>query len=371
MEKPAAVSANPAPAAAPGALQRGLAPHAVRLVILLIAGALVALFVARWDAWVGASGRQTTDDAYVRGDITPLSAKVEGIVRQVAVTDYQRVPAGALLIEIEDSDYRARVAQAEADLLGTAAAIDNLKAHKAQQHVLITQAEQVIVGTQADVERTRLEAERQRSLVATTYGTPQKLEQVTADQKRFQATLARNRAELEGQRREMAVLDTQESQLRAAHKAKQAMLDLAKINLEYTRIRAPIDGMVGERGVRAGQYVHAGAQVIAVVPLDTVWVVANYKETQLTNVAIGQRAEVRVDSFPGTVLAGHVDSIAPASGSQFSLLPPDNATGNFTKVIQRIPVKITLDPGHPLAGKLRPGMSVVATIHADGVAAKP
>ncbi|MEJ0067956.1 MAG: HlyD family secretion protein [Pseudomonadota bacterium] len=230
---------------------------------------------------------------------------------------------------------------------------------------MIAQAEQVIVGTQADVERTRQESDRQRSLVASTYGTQQKLEQATADQKRFIATLARNRAELDGQRREMAVLDTQESQLRAEQKAKQAMLDLAKINLDYTRIRAPIDGMVGERGVRTGQYVHAGAQVISVVPLDTVWVVANYKETQLTNVAIGQRAEIRVDSFPGVVIAGRVDSIAPASGSQFSLLPPDNATGNFTKVIQRIPVKITLDPGHPLAGRLLPGMSVVATIHAD------
>ena len=142
-------------------------------------------------------------------------------------------------------------------------------------------------------------------------------------------------------------------------------MDLAKIELGYTRITAPIDGMVSERGVRAGQYVHDGRQVISVVPLGSVWVVANYKETQLTHVQIGQRAEITIDTFPGVVVTGHVDSISPASGSQFTLLPPDNATGNFTKVVQRIPVKIVLDPGHPLDGQLRPVMSVIATIRTD------
>jgi membrane fusion protein (multidrug efflux system) len=250
-------------------------------------------------------------------------------------------------------------------LLGAEAAIENLKSRKALQHAQITEAESVIAATEADVERTRQEAARQRALLATTYGTPQRVEQAVADAKRFEATLARNRTELEGQRRQMAVLDTQESQLRAEAKAKAAQLDLAKINLGYTKIVAPVDGMVGERGVRDGQYVRAGTQVLSVVPLLNVWVLANYKETQLTNVAIGQKAEITVDTFPGTVISGHVDSIAPVSGSQFSLLPPDNATGNFTKVVQRIPVKLLLDPGHPLAGKLRPGMSVTATVVTD------
>jgi membrane fusion protein (multidrug efflux system) len=163
----------------------------------------------------------------------------------------------------------------------------------------------------------------------------------------------------------MAVLDTQEAQLRADAKAKKALLDLAKINLGYTRIAAPVAGMVSERGVRDGQYVHAGSQVITVVPLDSVWVLANYKETQLTHVAIGQRAEIRVDTFPGIVINAMVDSIAPASGAQFSLLPPDNATGNFTKVVQRIPVKLRIASDNPLAGRLRPGMSVIATILTD------
>jgi membrane fusion protein (multidrug efflux system) len=343
----------------------------VRLAVVVAAGVVVAIFVTRWDAWVGARGRQVTDDAYVRGDITPLSAKVEGYARSVAVTDFQMVRAGDLLVEIEDQDYQARVAQAEADVLGAEAAIENLKSRKALQHAQITEAENVIAATEADTERTKQESARQRALLATTFGTQQKVEQAIAEERRFAATLARNRTELDGQHREMAVLDTQESQLRAEQKAKKAALDLAKINLGYTKIIAPIGGMVSERGVRTGQYVHTGMQVISVVPLQNVWVVGNYKETQLTHVAIGQKAEVTVDTFPGIVIAGHVDSIAPASGSQFSLLPPDNATGNFTKVVQRIPVKLALDPGNPLVGKLRPGMSATATIVTDAEAAKP
>jgi membrane fusion protein, multidrug efflux system len=341
----------------------------IRLAVLLAAAVIAVLFVTRWDVWTGAWTRQTTDDAYVRGDITPLSAKVEGYVVRVPVNDFQVVKAGDLLVQIDDRDYQARVAQAEADVLGAQAAIENLKSRKELQHAQISQAEDVIAATEADVERTKLEANRQRTLLATTFGTPQKVEQSVADQKRFEATLARNRAELDAARRQMGVLDTQESQLRADAKAKQAMLDLAKINLGYTRITAPVDGMVSERGVREGQYAHSGTQILSVVPLANVWVVANYKETQLTRVAIGQKAEITVDSFPGITVTGHVDSISPASGSQFSLLPPDNATGNFTKVVQRIPVKIVLDPNNPLAGRLRPGMSVEATIITDSAAA--
>jgi membrane fusion protein, multidrug efflux system len=362
---PAAPAGAPQPAAPPA---RGL-PRTVailgRVAVVLVAGAIVFLFATQWDRWVGLSARQVTDDAYIRGDITPLSAKVEGYVRHVAVDDFDRVKQGDLLVEIDDADYRAKVAQAEADLLGAEAAIENLKSRKATQHAQVAEAETVITATQADVERTRLEAVRQRELLATTFGTHQKFEQATADEKRFAATLARNQAELDAQRRQLSVLDTQELQLRADAKAKQAALDLAKINLGYTRIVAPVGGMVSERGVRNGQYAHAGTQVISVVPLDNVWVVANYKETQLTHVAIGQRAEIRVDTFPGILIKATVDSIAPASGSQFSLLPPDNATGNFTKVVQRIPVKLRIAPDNPLAGHLLPGMSVEATILTD------
>ncbi len=356
----------PPSAAAPPAPRRRWSPDlTVRLAVLVAAGIIVVLFATQWDRWVGGSTRQVTDDANIRGDVTPLSAQVAGYVRHVAVDDFQRVKAGDLLLEIDDSDYRAKVAQAEADLLGAQAAIENLKARKETQHAAVAEAESTIAATQADVLRTKQEAERQRSLLASTYGTPQKVEQAVAEERRLEATLARNQAELDAQRRQFAVLDTQELQLRAEAKAKQAALDLAKINLGYTRITAPVSGEVSERGVRDGQYVHGGSQVIAVVPLDNVWVIANYKETQLTHVALGQRAEIRVDTFPGIVIKATVASIAPASGSQFSLLPPDNATGNFTKVVQRIPVKLRIGPDNPLAGHLRPGMSVVATILTD------
>ncbi len=377
-EQPASTALTaPGPApSAPGTKPAGpshrLGAWLLRLVILVIAAGIVALFVIRWDTWVGQASRQTTDNATVRGDITPLSAQVDGYVDRVAVTDFQLVKAGDLLVEIDDQDYRARVDQAAADVLGADAAIQNLKARKDLQHAEIDQAQSVIAATQADVDRTKLELNRQQTLLGTTFGTAQRVEQAVADEKRFEAVLTRNQAELEAARRQMGVLDTQELQLRADAKAKNAALELARTNLGYTRITAPVDGMVGERGVRAGQYLRPGTQVISVVPLDNVWVIANYKETQLTRVAIGQKAEVTFDTFPGTTVTGRVDSIAPASGSQFSLLPPDNATGNFTKVVQRIPVKIRLDPGSPLAGRLRPGMSAVVTILTDDSApAKP
>ncbi|HLY46305.1 MAG TPA: HlyD family secretion protein [Stellaceae bacterium] len=379
---PAPTPPPPAPTSPPPAPPPDIPPHpaartrrareiALRLGILAAAGIVLALFATRWDRWVGEAARQETDDAYIRGDVTPLSAQVDGYVRHVEVKDFQRVKQGDPLVEIEDDDYKARVAQAEAAVLGAAAAIDNIKARKAAQHAQVAEAESAINATQADVERTRLEATRQRSLLATTFGTAQKVEQAVADERRYAATLASNQAALDAQRRDEAVLDTQESELRADYKAKAAALDLAKINLGYTRIVAPVGGEVSERGVRDGQYVHAGTQVISVVPLDSVWVIANYKETQLTRVAVGQAAEIRVDTFPGILVHAHVDSIAPASGAQFSLLPPDNATGNFTKVVQRIPVKLTLDPDNPLRGKLRPGMSVVATILTDSQPTSP
>ena len=337
----------------------------VRIAVLIAAGAIVALLTTQWDRWVGAATRQVTDDAYIRGDVTPLSAQVDGYVRHVAVDDFQRVEKGDLLVEIDDADYKAQVAQAEAALLGAEAAIANIKSRKAMQKAQVAEAEAAITATSADVDRTKDEAERQRELLATTFGTAQKVEQAIAAEKRSAATLVRDQAALDAERHELAVLDTEESQLRADYKAKAAALELARINLGYTRITAPVAGEVSERGVRDGQYVHAGTQVISVVPLDNVWAIANYKETQLTHVAVGQAAEIRVDTFPGVVVEAQVDSIAPASGSQFSLLPPDNATGNFTKVVQRIPVKLRLHPGNPLKGKLRPGMSVVATILTD------
>jgi membrane fusion protein, multidrug efflux system len=344
----------------------------LRLYILLLAGA-VGLVVAReWDWWVGSALLQTTDDAYLQADTTPLAAKVAGYVRAVPVQDFQTVKAGDTLVEIVDDDYRAQLAQAEGNFAAAQAALDTIAQQKILQAALIQQAEATIAATQADLTRYHLEAVRQQTLLKDKLaGTPQATEQAVANEQRTTATLALNRAQLEQQRDQLNVLNSQEKQARATLVAQAALRDLATINLSYTRITAPVDGMVGQRVVRPGQYLSLGTQVISVVPLPHVWVVANYKETQLTRIRVGQPAQVTVDSFPGTVLHGHVDSWSPASGAQFSLLPPDNATGNFTKVVQRIPVKIVLNPDPALQDLLRPGMSVIATIdtHAAPAAA--
>jgi len=331
--------------------------------ILALVGGLVAVVAQDWDWWVGSARQQSTDDAYLQADLTPLAAKVAGYIRQVPVQDFQRVKAGDLLVEIVDDDYRAQLEQAQATVTAAKAAIQNIEQQKLLQDAMIKQAEATIEATEADVTRYHLETVRQQTLLSQGLaGTRQVTETAVDNEKRAEATLALNRAQLDQQRQQLNVLDSQERQAHATLNAQQASRDLAEINLGYTRITAPVDGMVGQRQVRAGQYVSAGTQVISIVPLPNVWVIANFKETQMTRVRLGQPVRVTVDAFPGAVLRGRVDSWSPASGAQFSLLPPDNATGNFTKVVQRIPVKIVLDPDPAIADLLRPGMSVIATI---------
>jgi membrane fusion protein, multidrug efflux system len=357
------------------AKQRRLIP----IVILLIAAAILVLIISNFDSWTGRQNSQRTDDAFMRADITPLSTRVSGIVTQVAVEDYQKVKAGDLLVRIKDDDYRAQVKQAEAAVEAARAALQNNLSQKAQQESRIAEAQAgveaavaSIAQAQADVVRTVLEKKRQEALVDSGSATRQKLEQVTADEARFAAMAQQARAglvsrqsELEAQRRQVAVLDAQEAQLNADLKAKEEAVIVARTNLDYTRIVAPTDGIVGERKVRVGQLVSPGTQVISLVEKD-LWVQANYKETQLTNVRRGDSAQITVDTFPGLVLQGHVAEIAPASGSQFALLPPDNATGNFTKIVQRIPVKILIDHSQHDADRLRAGMSVIVKINSSG-----
>jgi membrane fusion protein, multidrug efflux system len=358
------------------------------MLVILLAAALVATITRNWNAWEGSDVEQVTDDAYVRGDLTPLSTKVAGIVRDVKVSDFQRVRKGDLLVELEDNDYRAQVDQAKAAVEAAKAAIENNQRQRELQDARISralagvdQAKAQIAAAQdgedavrADVVRTQKERKRQEALLQTSSSTPQKVEQVVADEQRFAAQLATREADLEqaktvlrsneltaeAERRTKAVLESQEVQLVADLHAKEASLIVTQVNLGYTKISAPGDGTVGERQVRPGQLVSPGTQVIAFVS-STTWVQANYRETQLTNVKVGDAAEIRVDEFPGKVISGKVIEIAPASGSQFALLPPDNATGNYTKVIQRVPVKIAFDDS-TIAAALRPGLSVVATV---------
>jgi membrane fusion protein, multidrug efflux system len=361
---------------------------AVPAVVLLLAAAIVITITRNWNAWEGGRIEQITDDAYVRGDITPLSTKVSGIVRDVKVADYHAVHKGELIAELEDEDYRAQVAQASAAVEAAKAAIVNnrrqrelqdAKVERAmagidQAKAQITAAQAGIQAVQADVVRTRAERTRQEALLQSHSATQQKVEQAVADEQRFSAQLASREADLEqaktmlrsnedaaeAERRTKKVLESQEGQLVADVHVKEAALTVAQVNLSYTKIEAPVDGTVGERQVRPGQLVSPGTQVISFVPL-TRWVQANYRETQLTNVKVGDPAEIRIDEYPGRVVHGKVLEIAPASGSQFALLPPDNATGNFTKVVQRIPVKIALDD-ETFGAQLRPGLSVIATV---------
>lgn len=332
---------------------------------MLAAFGFIVLATLRWDAWVGGAVIQTTDDAYIRADLTQLSSRVAGEVLVVAVNDYQRVKAGDLLVEIDPADYQAQVAQAEAGVAAAQAALDNLDNQVELQYATIAQAEAQQVSAAAQEVETREEQERQQSLTQTEAGTRQKLEQATAAYARAQADVRASRALIAAQRHQLEVLSGTKKQRAADLQAAKALLTAARLKLGYTKIVAPFDGVVGERQVQPNDYVNIGSNLIDVVPLPNVYVIANYKETQLTRVKPGQPVDVTVDSFPNQQLHGRVERIAPASGSQFALLPPDNATGNFTKVVQRIPVRIALDKGQPLLERLLPGMSVVTGIHTD------
>jgi membrane fusion protein (multidrug efflux system) len=389
-----AAAASPAPArpAEPERVSPQPKPKWQKLVtpflVLLLAAALVFTITWNWNSWEGGRIEQVTDDAYVRGDLTPLSTKVSGIVRDVKVSDFQQVHKGDPLVELRDDDYQAQVAQASAAVEAAKAAIQN---NRRQRELQDSRIERAIAGidqakaqiaaaeagksaAQADVVRTQAERSRQEALLQTHSATQQKVEQAVADEQRLAAQFASREADLaqaktllrsneltaEAERRSKTVLESQEAQLVADLHAKDAALNLAQVNLGYTKIEAPGDGTVGERQVRPGQLVSPGTQIISFVS-KVKWVQANYRETQLTNMKVGDPVEIRIDEYPGQLFHGKIAEIAPASGSQFALLPPDNATGNFTKVVQRIPVKIALDDSS-VATALRPGLSVTATV---------
>jgi membrane fusion protein, multidrug efflux system len=362
VSRPTAAPANAAPVkSTPGLWGRLVIP----LFAVLTAIGFVTLASVRWDEWTGDAAIQTTNDAYVRADLTRLSSRVAGEVLTVAVDDFQRVKAGDLLIQIDPADYEAQVAQAEAGVAGAQAALDNLANQVELQYATIAQAEAQQVSAAAQEVEARQEQDRQQSLTQTEAGTRQKLEQATAAYAKAGADVRASRAVIAAQKHQLEVLSGTKKQRAADLEGAKATLAAAKLKLGYTKIVAPFNGVTGERQVQAGDYVNIGTNLINVVPLPNVYVIANYKETQLTRVKPGQPVDLTVDSFAHERLRGRVERISPASGSQFALLPPDNATGNFTKVVQRIPVRIALDPDQPLLQRLLPGMSVVTNIHTD------
>jgi membrane fusion protein, multidrug efflux system len=340
--------------AAPGWLWRAL-------IFLFAVGALV-LITTRWNRWESNARMQTTDDAYLAADLTPVAAKVSGYVRSMPVQDFERVHAGQLLVQIEQSDYRAAVDQLAASVNAAAATIEALKAQRSLQGANVEAAKATIAATTANVDQNERDLARQHRLLETGSSSTEAGEKLQTAHAQLAAQLQQNRAQEQAAARQLAVLAAQQAQAEAALAAQKASLEVAKINLGYTSIVAPQDGVIGLRQVKPGQFVPVGGQVTSLTPLPNVWVIANYKETQLTHMAAGQKAELKVDTFPSHILHGHVLAFAPGSGQVFSLLPPDNATGNFTKVVQRVAVKILIDDAAGLADRLRPGMSVIATV---------
>ena len=333
--------------------------------LLLVGASIVALAGSAyfgWYYWTAGRFHISTDDAYVKADNTTIAPKVSGYLSEVLVGDNEQVKSSQVLARIDDRDFRVAVDQAKADVEVAKAAIANKQALLTAQQSVIEAALATIEVDQANLTFAEQEDKRYSQLASTGYGSIQNAQQAASRLAATRASVARDTASLESAKRQLDVLKAELSQAHATLAHDEALLRQAELNLSYTSIVSPADGVVGNRTLRVGQYVQAGTALMAVVPTADVYIIANYKETQLTNVHPGQPATIKVDTFPGLTFKGHVNSIAPASGQEFALLPPDNATGNFTKVVQRIPVKITLDPGTSLAEELRPGMSVIPTI---------
>ncbi|MDN5003607.1 HlyD family secretion protein [Bradyrhizobium sp. GCM10027634] len=304
---------------------------------------------------------ESTDDAYVKADSTIIAPKVSGYIAKVLVGDNEKVGAGQMLARIDDRDFKAALGQARADVAAAEASVRNLDAQLELQQPVIEQSTADVAAADANLKFAQEERARYDDLMKSGSGTIQRAQQTDAALRASNAQLQHARSGLVAAQRKVDVLTTQRAQAAAQLDRARAVADQAELNLSYTEITAPVDGTVGARSLRIGQFVQAGTQLMAVVPLDAVYVVANFKETQLTHVRAGQPVELHVDSFRNRTLHGHVDSLSPASGLEFALLPPDNATGNFTKIVQRVPVKIVLDD-YSLTGLLRPGMSAVPTI---------
>ena len=341
-------------------LSRQLIRRLALLVLLLGAAGAASWYGHRW--WTVGRFIESTDDAYVGGDITVLAPKVAGFIDRVAVTDNQAVRAGDLLVKLDDRDYRAALAKADAAVAAEQAALANLAATRRLQEAVVAQAGAERAAADAEAARANFDVVRYRALQADQFASAQRFQQADADHKKAIAATERTRAALDAAQRQLDVIDTHRQQIEAALAQAVAERDLARLNLDYTEIRAPIDGVIGNRSARAGAYATVGAQLLSVVPAHGLWIDANFKESQLARMRPGAPVTIEADVLPGEVFHGHVASLAPATGAQFSVLPPENATGNFTKIVQRVPVRIALDGEAAELGRLRPGLSVEVAV---------
>ncbi|POA21363.1 hemolysin D [Pseudomonas sp. FW300-N1A1] len=351
------------PALAPQAMQSKRPPLLKRALLItaaFIAVLLIALYAVHW--WTSGRYLEETDDAYIGGDVTVIGPKVAGYIEHVLVSDNQRVKAGDVLIRLDSRDYRASLAKAEGAVAAEEALLANLDATEQLQHAMIAQARAGIDAAGAETIRSRDDNGRYQRLAGSAAVSLESVQRAAATFKTAQALSARAQAELLATQRQLDVIATQKQQARAALVQARAERDLAQLNLDYTELRAPVDGVIGNRRARVGAYAQAGAQLLSVVPASGLWVDANFKEDQLAHMVPGQRVSIHADVLAGQQFHGRLDSLAPATGSQFSVLPPENATGNFTKIVQRVPVRILLDPADGVLGQLRPGLSVTASV---------
>ncbi|MGX5802451.1 HlyD family secretion protein [Bradyrhizobium sp. Arg314] len=352
-----------APAATAGTLGK---VRKWRLRRLFVAGAALAAIIGGahigWQYWIFGRFVVSTDDAYVKADSTTIAPKVSGYIADVLVDDNQAVRAGQVLARIDNRDLEISLGQAKAEVQAAEAAIANKQAVLAAQQSEIDAGQATIAVDQANEVFAEEDDNRYAELAKKGFGTVQHAQQAASRIAAARATVTRDKAALANANKHLDVIKAELAQAEAVLARAKAAQEQGELNLSYSTLFSPIEGRIGNRTVRIGQYVQAGTQLMAVVPTEGAYIIANYKETQLTNVHPGQSVEVEVDTFPGLVLRGHVDSVSPASGQEFALLPPDNATGNFTKVVQRIPVKIVLDRQSALSVALRPGMSVYPSI---------
>ncbi|MDR9804085.1 HlyD family secretion protein [Rhizobium hidalgonense] len=365
--------------AAPATLDAGNAPRITEAVVVsepavrkrrgrgLLLGATAVVLIAAGayyghDYWTVGRFHVSTDDAYVKADNTTVAPKVSGYLAEVLVSDNQVVKAGQPLARIDDRDFKAALDQASADVAAAEATLNAKQASLDIQQSAIAAARATVEVDRANETFAEQNNKRYSNLATSGYAPLQTAQQAASQIAAAQATIVRDSASLDAAVKQVDLLNAELAQAKAALARSQAVQHQAELNLSYATITAPVDGTVGNRTLRVGQYVQAGTQLMAVVPTSAVYVIANYKETQLTDVRAGQPVEIEVDTFPGRTYRGRVDSLAPASGQEFALLPPDNATGNFTKVVQRIPVKIVLDGDAAMSGDLRPGMSVQPSI---------
>jgi len=342
--------------------------HPIRLAAMVVLGVAALAGAAYYGHYYWTTGRflVATDDAYLQADNVIISPQVSGYISEVPVADNQPVKAGQVLARIDDRNYRTALAGARANLEAAQADIDSLGQQIAMQKLAVAEARATVAADKAGLTFANQDYGRYTRLSRDGASSIQSAQKATSEIAVSQATLDHDTAAVSVAEKQIDVLAAQQARAKAALAQQQAALNQAELNVGYTTMTAPVDGTVGTRTLRVGQYVQAGTQLMAVVPLQAVYVVANYKETQLTDVHDGQPVTMEVDTFPGVTLHGVVNSIAPASGQEFALLPPDNATGNFTKIVQRVPVKIMVDPHDPLLGRLRPGMSVEPTIDTTG-----